>query len=463
MDNQPQPTSPWVGRLVYLLTIVVVAALSVGIVALLMNINQRKREAEQQFFPIVKLDENSIDPKIWGQNFPRQYASYLKTAEGTLHGGSDALPKSKLEADPRLTDIYAGYAFSIDFRDKRGHAYMLKDQDDTLRVKLRQQPGACLHCHSSILPAYREKGDGDIMKGFEVVCGMSWNEARPLVGHPVACIDCHDPGSVNLRVTRPGFLNGIKTLARSDYPLKHFPSITHWREGDRKADYDVNSAASRQEMRTFVCAQCHVEYYFAKPGNLLTYPWHNGLRIEQIEKYYDDKGFHDWKHEITGAEMLKAQHPEFEMWNQGIHARSGVSCADCHMPYVREGAVKISDHHVRSPMLNTARACQVCHHNTEAELVDRVQTIQGRTKHLLDLSENAVVDLMNTIKRGKENKLDAAQLEAARKFHRKAQWRVDFVLSENSRGFHAAQESARILAEAIDFARQGQVAIFTAK
>src|SRR5690606_5244512 len=163
-----------------------------------------------------------------------------------------------------------------------------------------------------------------------------------LVEHPVSCLDCHDPDTMNLRVTRPGFLNGIKAYKASQ----------------GVSDYDVNRDATRQEMRTYVCAQCHVEYYFTKPDNQLTYPWHNGLRIEQIEKYYDDIGFYDWTHGITGAPMLKAQHPEFELWNQGIHAQAGVSCADCHMPYRRVGAMKVSDHHVRSPLLDVAASCQ---------------------------------------------------------------------------------------------------------
>ena len=124
------------------------------------------------------------------------------------------------------------------------------------------------------------------------------------------------------------------------------------------------------------CGQCHVEYYFKGDEKRLTYPWHNGLKVEEIEAYYDRVGWSDWKHKESGAPVLKAQHPEFELWSQGIHARSGVSCADCHMPYKREGAIKLSDHQVRSPMLNTARACQTCHNYSESEIKARVETIQ---------------------------------------------------------------------------------------
>src|SRR6266849_2055279 len=156
-----------------------------------------------------------------------------------------------------------------------------------------------------------------------------------------------------------------------------------------EAPYDVNAMATRQELRSFVCGQCHVEYYFKGEGKLLTYPWRNGLKVEQIEAYYNETGFRDWVHAETKAPVLKAQHPEFEIWNQGIHARSGVACADCHMPYRREGAIKISDHQVRSPMFNIARACQTCHRYPEDEIKARVEAIQGRTKALQDRAEDA--------------------------------------------------------------------------
>jgi nitrite reductase (cytochrome c-552) len=210
-------------------------------------------------------------------------------------------------------------------------------------------------------------------------------------------------------------------------------------------------------MRSLVCAQCHVEYYFKGDVKLLTYPWHKGLRAEQIEAYYDEVGWKDWNHADTGAPVLKAQHPEFELWSQGIHARSGVACADCHMPYVREGAIKVSDHHVRSPLLNIARACQTCHHFKEEELAVRAAAIQDRTRSLLDRAEVATLDMIQELSAVKKTAANEATLRLAHALHRKAQWRLDFVAAENSMGFHAPQEAARLLAEAIDFARQGQL------
>jgi nitrite reductase (cytochrome c-552) len=207
-----------------------------------------------------------------------------------------------------------------------------------------------------------------------------------------------------------------------------------------------------------VCGQCHVEYYFKGEGKILTYPWFNGLKADQIEKYYDDQGFSDWKHAESGAGVLKAQHPEFETWGQGIHARSGVACADCHMPYMREGAIKVSDHHVRSPLLNIARACQTCHPYSETEIKSRAEAIQDRTKKLLVRGEEALVAAITAIKAAADSGVGDDALKGARALHRKAQWRVDFVNAENSMGFHAPQETARLLGEGIDYARQAELA-----
>ena len=427
----------------YVLTIVGVAAATAGATALMFNVRDRKLEARQTHVEIVPLTEDTVEPAEWGKNFPREYDGFRRTVDTqrTRYGGSEAF--SKLDKDPHLKRIFAGYAFSLDYREERGHAYSLKDQDETERTRRKPQPGSCLHCHSAIIGVYRKLGGGDLMKGFEQVCAMPFAEARRLVDHPIACIDCHDPKTMAIRVTRPGFLNGIKAFKKS--------------QGIE--NYDPNTMATRQEMRSFVCGQCHVEYYFAGPGKVVTYPWSKGLKVEEIESYYDEIKFSDWKHAETGAPVLKAQHPEFEMWNQGVHARSGVACADCHMPYMRQGAIKISDHHVRSPLLNIERACLVCHAFPAEEMKSRAEAIQDRNAKLLARAEDALVALYDDVEAARKVGARDQDLAAAWKFQRKAQWRADFVNAENSMGFHAPQEAARILGEAIDYARQGQLAL----
>jgi nitrite reductase (cytochrome c-552) len=225
--------------------------------------------------------------------------------------------------------------------------------------------------------------------------------------------------------------------------------------------------ATRTEMRSFVCGQCHVEYYCGSDFPL-TFPWAEGLRVEDAEKFWNEttlssgERFYDYRHAESGAPILKAQHPEFELWSQGIHSRAGVACADCHMPYQRDGATKISDHWVRSPLLNVNKACQSCHHVEEKEILARADAIQERNYKLLQRAGKAIMDLLDAVNTARSKGVAQEELIDSLEFHRKAQWRLDYIAAENSMGFHAPQEAARILGEAIDYARQGEVAAYKA-
>ncbi|MFG0290367.1 MAG: ammonia-forming cytochrome c nitrite reductase subunit c552, partial [Rhodopirellula sp. JB044] len=495
MASENQRSFGWLALLTGL-----VALATVGVVAVLVNIFERKQEARKPFIRLVEVNEVSTDPEPWGVNFPLQYEAYLRTAdtERTEYGGNHALPPSKLEKDPWLKRLFAGYAFSIDYREARGHAYMLGDQQVTKRVTDVQQAGACLHCHASVVPTYRRIGmekmgiepteeklgeafaQEAVIEGFRAVSQMKYEEVAaeitktpdgttkaaegdPHLGdaHPVSCIDCHDPETMSIRVTRPGFIEGIAKLANSDDPVPHLPSIARWRKSGSKDPYDPNVHATRQEMRSFVCGQCHVEYYCANKMTL-TFPWSNGLKVEDLEQEWEETefpgedgtpgaggDFYDYVHKETGTKVFKAQHPEFELWSQGIHARAGVSCSDCHMPYEKEGATKVSSHWVRSPMLNINKACQTCHHVSESELQARVDTIQGRTRALMDRAAVAMTDMLDAIIAAQEAGASEEDLKPIRELQRKAMWRLDYISSENSKGFHADQEAARILGESI--------------
>jgi nitrite reductase (cytochrome c-552) len=114
---------------------------------------------------------------------------------------------------------------------------------------------------------------------------------------------------------------------------------------------------------------------------------------------------------------------------------------------------------VRSPLLNVNRACQTCHRWSEDELKARVLTIQERTHALRNRAMDALTGLIGDLKKAGEAGRPDAELATARDFQRKAQFYLDFVEAENSTGFHAPQETARILGESIDFTRQGQLAL----
>src|SRR5512142_2640368 len=524
------------GIWVYAAVALVVAVATGAVTALLVNIFERKQEAKEPFLKVVQVTDDDVDAAKWGANWPREYDGYLRTSEpthtkygGGLVGPEGTLPPEKADRDPWLRRVFAGYLFAVDYRDRRGHAFMLQDQEITKRnvPAENKQSGNCLHCHASIMPLYRKLGKEalpggtpaeQVQAGLVKVSEMGYWEAHDLLGkttggkvHPVSCVDCHDPKSMELRVTRPGFLAGIQKLAMSSDPVPHLPSIERRRKGDRSRPYDPNVDGTRQEMRSFVCGQCHVEYYCGK-GLTLFFPWNEGLEVEQIEHYYDGlqvhgQRFKDWVHAETGVDVLKAQHPEFEVWSQGIHARSGVACADCHMPYKREGALKVSEHWVRSPLLEVNRSCQTCHPYTDEEVKARVEAIQDRHYALLTRAGQAATRMLDAIvavrkpfdaahreqavaqareavaKKPEYAKLAPADQEKAlaaataaaqlalwqgalekdpalkelSELQRAAQWRLDFVAAENSMGFHAPQELARILGESIDMSRQAEV------
>jgi nitrite reductase (cytochrome c-552) len=532
LDHQPQKKR---GLLIALVA-GVFALVAVGAAALLVNIAERKEQAKHAFVKVVEVGESDTDPAKWGQNWPREFDGYKRTAEptstkyGGAAGASEAQPApQKADRDAWLTRVFAGYLFAVDYRDRRGHAFMLFDQEHTKRnvPAENKQSGNCLHCHASITPLYEKLGKEaapaagryeQLQAGLAKVSEMSYWDAHKALGelgggkvHPVSCVDCHDPQSMELRVTRPGFIAGIQKLAASSADAGHLPSVERWRKGSRASPYDPNADATRQEKRSYVCGQCHVEYFCGK-GMTIFFPWAEGLKVEQMEHLYDGtqvkgKRFKDWTHAETGMEVLKAQHPEFEVWSQGIHARSGVGCADCHMPYKREGAQKLSEHWVRSPLVSPNRSCAQCHPYGDDELKARAEAIQDRHFALLTRAGNVAVEMIDAIvavrrpyddrnreaaaakaraaltgqeafqklsKDEQDKKLAAetkANLLAAwreviekdpalrelENLQRAAQWRLDYVAAENSMGFHAPQELARILGESIDLSRQAQV------
>ncbi|GAB3700459.1 ammonia-forming cytochrome c nitrite reductase subunit c552 [Mariniluteicoccus flavus] len=239
----------WGIKLLPLAAFLVLGALAtVTALALLVNIIQKKEEAKDPWFRVVEQTETTYDPAVWGQNFPLQYQGWKKTnawpeADKVKQAPTAQDPRewktpSKLQDDPRLVTMWQGYAFAVEYNEPRGHDWMLSDQQNVKRVTQFKQPGACLNCHASTVEIMRDLGNGDMNAGFDAMNKMPYADATKLAKHPVGCIDCHDPKTMALRVTRPAFINGIKTL----------------KAGQGLKDYDVNKDATPQEMRAFVCA-----------------------------------------------------------------------------------------------------------------------------------------------------------------------------------------------------------------
>jgi nitrite reductase (cytochrome c-552) len=410
--------------------VIILAAALVGVLTYVKNQPAQERAAQ----PLVEIAQMEPDSAQWAVNFPNQNDSFLKTKTNnidTTYAGSSQF--SWLERDPRQVVLFAGYPFSKDYNDDRGHANALDDVRATKRLNLNDEdpkhtPATCYSCKSSDNPGLWDR------LGMEAYDRMSFNEMTPNINNSIGCSNCHEAGTMRLIVTNPALKEALERQGKD------------W------------TTFTRQEMRTVVCANCHVEYYFKGDGKYLTFPWDNGTRVEEIISYYEESGFKDWSYPETDTPMLKAQHPEYEFFTaDSTHYKAGVSCADCHMPYVRDGAAKYSSHDVHSPLLNPEAACGQCHTDTEY-VIRRVNTIQEQVATTKISTEDAIIDAINAIKSAvAAGNADPALLDEARKLHREAQFMWDIVSAENSTGFHNPEYALKILADATNLARQAQM------
>lgn len=379
---------------------------------------------------IAKIPAGEYDPAVWGKFYPLQYESYMKNSvmepSPTGYGGSLKVQKSDMM--PEIKTNFKGNPFSVDYTEDRGHVYALEDLKETKRIGPKS-PGACITCKTPYLEKFvQETGWGFAKLPFTQVM-----EKIPSHGY-ISCGNCHDPENMNLRVINPAFIEAM----------------------DRKG-VDVTKA-SREDMRSYVCGQCHAEYFFEPNTFRVVFPWDKGMKPGDMYAYYADKplGFaQDWQHPDSKASMLKAQHPDFETWSTGTHGKAGVACADCHMPYVRKDGQKYSSHTMTSPLKNLDAACGTCHTQGSAWLMSRVKTTQDYTFEALHTAGQNVARAHEAIKKASEvPNVNQAELESARELVRKAQWYWDFVAAESSMGFHNPDQSLNTAAMASEMARQ---------
>ena len=518
--------------------VVVVVLAIFGLVWLNTDISQKQQQQNTAVMSkhVVELSDSNPTFDHWGKNFPQYLDMYLTvekdTPRYTEFGGNYAY--SKLIRYPQLTLLWAGYPFSIDANEERGHFWIQVDQMDTARnnkdflnahgfAKFGGQPTACMNCHSGWSPyLYKVVSKGDwvafnsakywtMIKQVPAVEGIEPNSEQHSGPHGgkrmgVTCADCHNPSDMGLRLTRQAAINAL--VQRGYKP---------------SAEYGIDAPVA--EMRTLVCSQCHVEYYFRPTGTKvktigesiandptkkwwdgtqktydefdswrdgnepteievagieLVFPWTEWkkgqpFRIEMFDDYYDkvrDIFPSDWVHKETKAPMLKIQHPESELFSGGVHAANGVACADCHMPYIRKGAFKMTQHNVTSPLQDINAACKACHaRQSEEFLKQQIFDIQKSIAFDLRNAEYAIVSLITDIKtlRGKLGELPAYQTDGKAddakvskaltnvlELHRKSSVRADFVGAENSTGFHNPREASRMLLQAVRMAKEGQ-------
>ncbi|MCJ8326138.1 MAG: ammonia-forming cytochrome c nitrite reductase [Campylobacterales bacterium] len=394
--------------------------------ALLANINEKKEETKS-LRSVPKMDRWETKNEEFRKLYPRQYDSWKKTRNSDDIG-------DMLKEYPELVVLWAGYGFAKDYNAPRGHFYAIEDNRNTLRTggpvdaKSGPMPTACWTCKGPDVPRLiNEVGEEEFFSG-------KWAKYGSDIINPIGCVDCHNPETMELQVNRPH----LKRALASN------PDLINMED------------ATQQDMRSLVCAQCHVEYYFkkvktaaGKKAAIVTLPWAKGTSVDDMEKYYDEINFKDWTHKISKTPMLKAQHPGYEMWMTGAHGRNGVSCADCHMPYKNEGGIKYTDHNIGNPLDNMDNSCMTCHRVSEASLLDNIQRKKERKT---ELHKDAMeVIAAAHLEAGKAWELGATKEEMAPVLMdiRHAQWRWDYAVASHPAFFHAPEETLRVLATAV--------------
>jgi len=404
----------------------------------------------------------------WGVNYPREYDTWKKTRETDFrskHLGN--APEDVLDSRPDMVVLWAGYAFSRDYSAPRGHWYTQYDMRRSLRTgapgvgeNKDLQPGTCWTCKSPDVP--RMMQEIGLLKYYSA----KWSEMGPEIVNPLGCADCHEPKTMDLSLSRPALVEAFRRMPEKPPMNASIPNVTDFLT---RIGNDVVKNATPNDKRSLVCAQCHVEYYFGEGDNkYLTFPWDKGLTVEDMEKYYDqpifgadgNKPYFDYKHALSKAPILKAQHPDWEVFMLGTHGKRGVTCADCHLPYRSEGGIKFTDHQIMSPLKNVSRTCQNCHRDSENNLKAYVYDNQDRILEIRDRVEpelakahfmtKALLDSGNVTE-------DSPEIKAIQQLLRAAQWRWDFGVAGHGAPFHAPVETARILAHALDKTMLAQI------
>lgn len=369
------------------------------------------------------LAKDEISNEAFKDLFPLQYDSYMKNEkmEDTKYAGS--VKRSKFDADkePYLPILFNGYGFATEYNEDRGHVYANEDIRAVARIT-DKSIGSCLTCKSTAVPHMIEEMGDDYWSGnFNKDI---WPKAESMGHSPIGCSDCHDPETMDLRVTRPSFKKAMESQG-----------------------IDMSNP-TKNEMRSYVCGQCHVEYYFAAENGEVTFPWANGFKPEDMYEYYEttakENGFEkDWVHNVSGTPTLKSQHPDFETHMEGPHGKAGVACADCHMPYERvDGKKKISSHWWTSPLKTMQQSCGTCHTNREIdELKERVIEIQDTHMEALHNAEDVSIEAHYYVNKMIITGVSEDKVKQTQQLVRKGQWFWDIVAAESSAGFHNPQGS----------------------
>ena len=424
----------WQGWLLFGGSMVVVFILGLLVSSLL----ERRAEVVSIFNNRKKPMEGIVSENSkFASDFPREYETWKQTADTTFKSEFNSSQAVDVLAQrPNMVILWAGYSFSWDYATPRGHQHAVEDVRRTLRTgapgvteEKEPQPGTCWTCKGPDVPrVMKEQGVANFYKA-------PWSKWGDQIMNSVGCSDCHDSKTMDLKPARPALYEAWQRVGK-----------------------DVNKA-THQEMRSLVCAQCHTEYYFKGDDKYLTFPQDSGITVEAMEKYYDAMNYKDYTHALSRAPILKAQHPGYEVHQMGIHGQRGVSCADCHMPYMSKGGVKYTDHHIMSPLANIERTCQTCHRQSAETLRQNVYERQRKCNEIRNRVENELATAHIEAKFAWDKGATEAEMKPVLDLLRKSQWRWDFAVASHGASFHAPQEITRILSHSLDYANQARLKV----
>lgn len=351
--------------------------------------------------------------------FPEHVHSFEKNSEmeKTTYGGS--VQVDYLKEYPYLKTFYKGYGFEKQYDRARGHVYAL---DDVINTKRPKAGASCLACKVSIFN--EELVDDPSLSAMDF---DEYVKSHDIVGF--TCYDCHGDTPGKVQINRQHLKDHLENNPAEDY-------------------LDGSMLA---------CAQCHVEYYMTPDEKTVKLPWTEGLGADEAYAYYQKDGFYDWEHELTGAKVLKAQHPETETYYGSVHQMTGLDCLTCHMPQVEEDGEKISSHHWTSPLKTPEESCLQCHKDqTAEEIVKLAESIQKpvveKTDSVGEALEAYIKDLQTLIEEGN---LDQKTKEDLQDIQREAQFYWDYVFVENSEGFHNQKKALKYLDHSEELINKG--------
>ncbi|WP_210459890.1 ammonia-forming nitrite reductase cytochrome c552 subunit [Vibrio crassostreae] len=370
------------------------------------------------------------------QNHPDQYHSWRQTSESKTI-------EDALKEDPNMVIMWAGYGFAKDYNKARGHFYAIDDVRQTLRTggptdeNSGPMPMTCWSCKSpDVARVIEERGEDGYFEG-------KWARLGNEIVNPIGCADCHDTQS-------EGFKNGEPALkVTRPYVERAFDAI-----GKKFEDQ------GRLDQQASVCAQCHVEYYFTGPTKGVKFPWDKGTRVEQMEEYYDGIGFKDWTHKVSKAPMLKAQHPGYETWREGIHGKNKVACVDCHMPKVtKEDGTVYTDHKVGNPFDRFEDTCANCHTQSKETMRNIVSSRKAQVLNMKLTAEKQIVAAHFEAGAAWEAGATEQEMEPILLDIRHAQWRWDYAIASHGVHMHAPEIALEVLGTAVDRAADARTKI----